>query len=144
LCPIPSVLPPMSLLRAQHGSHDLAAVDLSQNEIGPSMRAVRINWNTFVSPSSDQCGSADRAWITNNRLSTVLQSETLVLDCGSGNHRADRAIDRVWRKRVRRKHGSVQSIPQFIGRMTQYLIECTSVTALLGVAILAGIWAIRN
>lgn len=40
--------------------------------------------------------------------------------------------------------GGVQSIPQFIGRMTQYLVECASVTPLLGVAILAGIWAIRN
>jgi hypothetical protein len=40
--------------------------------------------------------------------------------------------------------GGVQSIPQFIGRMTQYLVECASVTPLFGVAILAGIWAIRN
>jgi hypothetical protein len=36
--------------------------------------------------------------------------------------------------------GGVQSIPQFIGRMTQYLVECASVTPLLGVVILAMVW----
>ena len=33
--------------------------------------------------------------------------------------------------------GSVQSVPQFIGRFVQYLIECASVTPLLGVAVIA-------
>jgi Dolichyl-phosphate-mannose-protein mannosyltransferase len=40
--------------------------------------------------------------------------------------------------------GSVQSIPQFAGRIVQYLIECASVTPLLGFAILAGIWVFRK
>jgi 4-amino-4-deoxy-L-arabinose transferase-like glycosyltransferase len=33
--------------------------------------------------------------------------------------------------------GNVQSVPQFIGRCVQYLIECASVTPLVGVAVIA-------
>ena len=40
--------------------------------------------------------------------------------------------------------GGVQSIPQFAGRIVQYLIECASVTPILGFAILAGIWVFRK
>jgi hypothetical protein len=40
--------------------------------------------------------------------------------------------------------GSVQSMPQFAGRFVQYLIECGSVTPLIGVVVLAIVWAFRN
>ena len=42
---------------------------------------------------------------------------------------------------------SVQSVPQFIGRFVQYLIECASVTPLVGIAVIAllcGFRAYRN
>jgi hypothetical protein len=40
--------------------------------------------------------------------------------------------------------GGVTSVPQFAGRIVQYLIECASVTPLLGVVILAGICLFRD
>ena len=40
--------------------------------------------------------------------------------------------------------GSVQSIPQFIGRIVQYLIECASVTPLVGVAVIALLCGIQR
>jgi hypothetical protein len=40
--------------------------------------------------------------------------------------------------------GGARSAPQFAGRILQYFIECASVTPLLGVAVLASIWAYRK
>lgn len=40
--------------------------------------------------------------------------------------------------------GSVQSIPQFVGRIVQYIIECASVTPLLGVTLMLLVCALQK
>jgi hypothetical protein len=39
---------------------------------------------------------------------------------------------------------SVNSVPQFLGRIVQYLIECASVTPLLGATIILLVWGLRR
>jgi len=108
---ISALLSPMPLLRAQHAPHAVFGLDLFADKIAEARFAFRTRRGAFIPRTSIGLSSGRRARRSDDYLSAVRVSTSHLLVNGADHCGVHIAMDRICRKRLRRKHGKCPVSP---------------------------------